>query len=372
MPTAEKQAEILGYLDEKGGFDILDRVSAKEPTLTLTELLALWRQTPKPMRKGRPVEPGEEERMLYVREQLSGVDLDKLVDQWAQTPDLSEAYEEQVRRFIPSGTPFKPIDYNAADMKKWLVSQGLSVCTQRKYRAAFGSFGTFLVESKVLESNPAKSVSLPKLARHDPVYLEEDQAKRLIASLPIDQAALEALMYGSGIEWQAAARLRKADFDIPRRMLLANGTKTAKKGSWRKRYIEVTEDWCWEYVMRWLNTLAPSAPFVRKNHRSALKMHQKYCVDLGISVDETDSTLHQYRHAFTVMWLNRGVRGGMREDKRDLLWLKNQLGHSPQSNLIDTTYGVEDRRYTLMTRIDERLANSATRPHDRPQLAAMK
>jgi hypothetical protein len=44
-----------------------------------------------------------------------------------------------------------------------------------------------------------------------------------------------------------------------------------------------------------------------------------------------DTTLHEYRHHFAVMHLRRGS---------DHQWIKNQLGHAPQSTLLYTTYGV--------------------------------
>jgi integrase len=67
------------------------------------------------------------------------------------------------------------------------------------------------------------------------------------------------------------------------------------------------------------------APDIRED--AALAAHHGAAKALGL----LRTTLHQHRHAFSVMHLKRGC---------DHQWLKNQLGHALQSTLLYTTYGL--------------------------------
>lgn len=371
METARAIAKVIEALDNKAAFGVLDRISAKEQTLTLAELLAHWRATPKRVVKGVQVTASDDECILYVQEQVENVDLSPLVAEWngagrrkgKSTADGGAKYLKQVRRFIPAGKSFPRGKFTTMAIFRFL-SQLTTPQTQRRYAAAIAAFGAWLVQAGIIDANPANQLELPEIGdQGDPVFLDEDEAKRVIASMPLDQAALEALMFGSAIEWQAAERLTAANFDIPNRLVFANGGKTR----WRRRWVEVTEDWCWDIVLRYLRTLSPNAKFVTKCEQAALGMHSRRCVSLSV----TETTLHQYRHAFAVMWLKRGAAGGLRSDGRNEAWLKNQLGHSPRSTLLFTRYGVYITEFALRARQEERRANE-TRPHDRPQLTAMK
>ncbi len=71
--------------------------------------------------------------------------------------------------------------------------------------------------------------------------------------------------------------------------------------------------------------------YARKHEGKALTVHHATAKRLHIR----RTTLHQHRHSFAVMWIRSGLKGG-----RDKQWLKNQLGHAPQSTVIDTVYGV--------------------------------
>lgn len=80
----------------------------------------------------------------------------------------------------------------------------------------------------------------------------------------------------------------------------------------------------------------PSVPFYSwsgevaiRRHKAAIRRFNKAQKQPDARLPET--TLHQYRHHFAVMHLRR---------QSDHQWIKNQLGHAPQSRLIYTTYGV--------------------------------
>ena len=67
--------------------------------------------------------------------------------------------------------------------------------------------------------------------------------------------------------------------------------------------------------------------FLGLREDAALAAHHAAAKALG----HPHTTLHQHRHSYAVMQLKAG---------RDHQWLKNQLGHAPQSTLLYTTYGL--------------------------------
>ncbi len=131
-------------------------------------------------------------------------------------------------------------------------------------------------------------------------------------------------MAGTGMEYSAAARVRRRDVDLEARVVFANG----EKNEYRTRYVEVTEDWAWQIIEAHAKGFSPNAPlFPGIREEAALVEHHRAAKALGLP----RTTLHHHRHSFAVMQLRRG---------RDNQWLKNQLGHAPQSTLLYTTYGL--------------------------------
>ncbi len=89
----------------------------------------------------------------------------------------------------------------------------------------------------------------------------------------------------------------------------------------------MTEDWATAIVAAHVMALAPAALlFPGITPAGALAQHHTTAKALGLP-----RTVRRHRrHSFAVMHLKRG---------RDHQWLKNQLGHAPQSTLIYSVYG---------------------------------
>jgi integrase len=130
-------------------------------------------------------------------------------------------------------------------------------------------------------------------------------------------------MAGTGMEWSAIAAATRRDVDLATRIVYARGTKN----TFRARYVEVSEDWAWEIARAHVAKLTPSAPLFDVDHDEALLVHHAAAEKLELP----RTTLHQHRHGFAVMHIRRGT---------DHQWIKRQLGHSPRSTLLYTTYGV--------------------------------
>lgn len=272
---------------------------------------------------------------------LDDSDLSPLVTEW--NGGRNPKYLAQVRRFIPAGESFPLSRFRRREISPFLAeltdaksegqtdAQGkpipprpASAATRNRYRAALSVFAKWLVERELLETNPVRDVAASAVKRRSITFLEPGQVKTLVDALPAPYRAFEALVAGTGMEYSAAAQVRRRDVDFQTRIVFASGLKT----EYRTRYVEVTEDWAWQIIEAHAKTVAPNGllfPEIRED--APLNAHDEAAKVLGLP----RTTLHQHRHSYAVMHLKRGC---------DHQWLKNQLGHAPQSTLIYTTYGL--------------------------------
>lgn len=274
----------------------------------------------------------------------SDPDIDPLITEWAKK--AKPRYVQQVRALIPEGTPFRRSSFRPRVLKDLLDALDVGPNTRLKHKAALSNLAKRLLHDEILETNPVRDVELAPAPRADKALrsLRPEQAKKLVLAQDGEQRVIEALMVGSGVEWQGVERLTKGeDIDTKHRLIWAHGTKTARFGTFRDRWIEVTEDWAWAIVAAWIKPILPGAPIFTKTERRALWAHNRTAATLKLPA----TTLHQYRHTFAKMWIARGAVGGLRSDGRDLAWLKNQLGHAPESTLLLDTYGVEIKAFKL-------------------------
>lgn len=266
--------------------------------------------------------------------QAAETDLSPLVETLVRDP----RYRRQIRRLIPGDTRFPVSRFTTATVAAFLrtltadrrsadveaPARPVRATTKDRYRAALSHFARQLVEHGYLTSNPVRDVTGERKPRRPIRFLEPDQVRTLVDALPSPYRALEALLAGTGMELSAALGLRRRDVDTATRILFAQG----QKNSYRTRYVEVSEDWCWQIIAAHVKALAPAAllfPGVRED--VALRVHHRTAEAAGLP----RTTLHQHRHSYAVMHLRRGS---------DHQWLKTQLGHAPQSTLLYTTYGV--------------------------------
>lgn len=265
-------------------------------------------------------------RLEAALDALDDADLGALVAAWA-AGGAPARYVTQVRRMIPEGAPYPASSFTRGAVKGFLSGLPVSAQTKNRYRVALSQFARWLIETEVLDGNPVRDVRAAKVPARPIVYLDPADVRRLVDALAGESRVLEALMAGTGMEWGACRRLRRADVDVDARLVYARGTKN----EYRDRWVEVSEDWTWAIVLPHVRALAPSAPVFTIGERAALAAHHEAAAALGLR----HTWLHHHRHSFAVLWIKRA--GG---DVARLQWLKNQLGHAPQSTLIHTLYGV--------------------------------
>jgi integrase len=261
------------------------------------------------------------ERLNELLASLRDADLDVLVSEWAK--GANERYVTQVRQLIRNGERFPASHFRRKTISVFLAELPVSGSTRNRYKAALSVFAKWLVEREVLDTNPVRDVKSSKPNPARMVWLSRKDARRLIEALPMPYKALEALMYGTGMEWSAIANTTRADVDVKAMKIHAKGGKT----SYRNRNVLVTDAWAWKIFASHLKTLLPTAPLFNVKHDDALDVHHAAAKAVGLP----KSTLHDWRHTFAVNSLKEGM---------DRQLVKQQLGHAPNSNVVEKVYGV--------------------------------
>lgn len=259
--------------------------------------------------------------------ELDDVDLLQLLDQWhreLQSRQFRSAarYRFQVAMIV--GTHAKRSSFNRATLSASLAALSVSPSTRNRYRAAVSVFASWLVERGVLIHNPIRDVKGFKNAPPRETWLPREDAQRLIAALPAPLQSLEALLAGTGMEMQAALRVRRRDIDLTQRTVYANGGKTP----WRQRTVRVTEDWCWPYLVAHAASCTPQALLWPRRHERYLDWHRKALAHPSFA-GWPRYTLHDHRHTYSVNSLKDGM---------PLELLRKQLGHK-DTVLIQRNYG---------------------------------
>ncbi len=256
-----------------------------------------------------------------ITDALDDIDIEPLVAEWAKHANAK--YVTQVRRLIPEGQRFAASRFRRKTISVFLAGLPVSGSTRNRYKAALSVFAKWLVEREVIDTNPVRDVKSAKPNPARMVWLTTAQAKQLIEALPKPYRALEALMYGTGMEWSAIANTKRSDVDTETRKIHAQGTKTTH----RNRVVRFTDEWAWKHFFEHVKSLTPHAPLFELSQDYALDVHQAVSTKLKLPA----STLHDWRHTYAVNWLRAN---------KPVAPLKRQLGHAPNSTVVERVYGV--------------------------------
>ncbi len=212
--------------------------------------------------------------------------------------------------------------------------------------SAIRSFFSFLERKGILESNPAKEISSPKLDRYIPGYLTVDEVFRLLErpqeEKPFgsrDLAILE-LLYSCGIRVSEMAGLNISSMDAEARLLKVTG-----KGN-KERIVPVGRQ-ALRAIQRYLDATKhfrkkegedlESAPLFlnqrggRLTSRSIRRIVKQYALECGLSPEISP---HSMRHSFATHMLDGGA---------DLRSVQELLGHESLSTTQKYTHVTLDR-----------------------------
>jgi integrase/recombinase XerC len=255
-------------------------------------------------------------------------DLEQFVDY------LSPAHPKTGKRTAPA-----PAEIDHITIREWLASlhsaQKKKSSIARKL-AALRTFFQFLVREGMLELNPAKLVSTPRLEKKLPKHLSIEEAIRFIETPDIetelgkrDRAMLE-LMYATGVRVAELTKLNLGHIDFKNRLIRVSGKR-------RKERIVPFGEPALEALRSYLDVrdgLLDAAPVserepealflnyqgTRITTRSVGRVVEKY---IRVCAGRYDISPHALRHSFATHLLDSGA------DLRDIQEL---LGHARLSS----------------------------------------
>jgi len=244
------------------------------------------------------------------------------------SPHTITNYKLDLRDFSKflAGTELEKIDYLM--LRKYLAvlkEKNLNSRSVGRRLSALRSFFRFLSREGYIKTNPILILSSPKLDKHLPSFMTEEEVKKLIESAFAkapddllafrDRAILEAF-YSSGLRISEVVGLNVDDVDFISGILKIRG-----KGK-KERIVPVGEA-ALGAIRKYLGKKKKEteAVFLNKNSRrittrGVMDIVRKYLRQAGI---KPGVSAHTFRHSFATHLLNRGA---------DLRTVQELLGHA--------------------------------------------
>jgi len=221
-----------------------------------------------------------------------------------------------------------------------LKEKSLGNRTVGRHLSALRSFFRFLSREGYIKTNPILMLSSPKLDKHLPSFMTEEEVARLIESAFAknekdefglrDRAILETF-YSSGLRISELVSLSIEDVDF-----ISGVVKAFGKG--KKERVVPIGDAALNAIRKYLDKRKKqsTALFLNKNNkristRGVRNIVEKYLKGAGIARGVSP---HTFRHSFATHLLNRGA---------DLRTVQELLGHANLSSTQIYTHLTTDR-----------------------------
>jgi integrase/recombinase XerC len=209
------------------------------------------------------------------------------------------------------------------------------------------SFYDFLMREALVEDNPAKSVSTPKLEKKVPRFLYIEEVKQFLEApsvgdpLGIRDRALLELLYATGVRVSECMGLKLEDLDLDTGMARVFG-----KGA-KERIVLLGQKAC-DAILRYLDHARPKLLQERKavgeeralflnyrgeplSVRSVRRMVDKYMLQVA---GQLSISPHVLRHTFATHMLDEGA---------DLRVVQELLGHVSLSSTQIYTHATKEK-----------------------------
>jgi tyrosine recombinase XerC len=243
-------------------------------------------------------------------------------------------------KFI-AGTELEKIDY--INLRKYLAvlkEKNFGNRTVARRLSALRSFFRFLCREGYIKTNPILMLSSPKLEKHLPSFMTEDEVLRLIDSAfsktPKDLAGLRdrailEVFYSSGLRISELGGLNLDDIDHISGILKVRG-----KGK-KERIVPVGET-ALVAVRKYLaqRKKQTDALFLNNHSRRITTRGVRFLLAkyLKASATKPGVSAHTFRHSFATHLLNRGA---------DLRTVQELLGHANLSSTQIYTHLTTDK-----------------------------
>jgi tyrosine recombinase XerC len=244
---------------------------------------------------------------------------------------------EDFKKFL-GDSPIEKVDYLLVRRYLALLKEkNFGSKTMARHLSTLRSFFKFLVREGFLKNNPILSVSSPKIEKHLPSFLTEEQTVRLIeSSSPKNEAgfrdrAILETFYSSGLRISELVGLNLDDVDF-----IGGIIKVRGKG--KKERIVPVGDKALQSLREYLNkrkkqtqSLFLNKRGTRITDRGVRGIVAKY---IRISGMKQRISPHTLRHSFATHLLNRGA---------DLRTVQELLGHASLSTTQIYTHLTTER-----------------------------
>ena len=246
------------------------------------------------------------------------------------------AYAGDLMRFAlfaaPDADEFDPTDVSMMQLRHYLAhlrQSGAARTTIARKVASLRSFYRFLMREGVVSDNPAANLTVPRLEKRLPTFLDEDQVTRLLGAPDTaepagrrDRAILE-MLYSTGVRIGELAALSLEDVDLI-------GEVAQVKGKGKKERLVPLGAQGVQALRDYLEVRTRVAQRRRTNRRALFvnkaggrlsdrgirRIFHKYARMVGLPDKVSPHTL---RHSFATHMLNRGA---------DLRSVQELLGHA--------------------------------------------
>jgi len=229
---------------------------------------------------------------------------------------------DDFRKFLGEAA-IEKVDY--LTLRKYLAhlkEKNLGSKTVSRHLSALRSFFKFLIREGYLKTNPILTVSSPKLEKHLPRVLTEEEVFKLIeASLPKDEQGLRdrailEIFYSCGLRISELVGLNIDDIDF-----IGGIIKVRGKG--KKERISPIGDKAIGALRAYLDKRKRQSGVIFLNKRgtriSARGVRDIFSKYMRISQIKQGASPHTLRHSFATHLLNRGA---------DLRTVQELLGHA--------------------------------------------
>jgi len=216
-------------------------------------------------------------------------------------------------------------------IRSWLAGlkeKGLTSKSVNRKISSLKSFFKYLLKTGEIENSPMSSVISPKISKRLPVFIKEDDTKKLVVALnqsaedwkSLNAKMLITIFYATGMRLSELINLKEKQIDISRGHI-----KVLGKGN-KERIIPVSNEVIvviGEYQQLKRRDFAGTADYLLITEKGN-KLYPRYAWQLVNQVLGQASTLdkkspHVLRHTFATHLMNNGA---------DLNAVKELLGHS--------------------------------------------
>jgi len=243
-------------------------------------------------------------------------------------------------KFI-AGAALEKIGY--LDLRKYLaVLKEKNFCSRTVSRrlSTLRSFFRFLCREGYIKTNPLLMLSSPKLEKHLPAFMTEEEVGRLIESafaktqkdiLGLRDRAILEVFYSSGLRISELVGLNLEDIDFIGGILKIRG-----KGK-KERIVPIGET-ALATLKKYLEKRKKSteALFLNNHHRRITTRGVRFLIAkyLNVSGTKPGVSAHTFRHSFATHLLNHGA---------DLRTVQELLGHVNLSSTQIYTHLTTDK-----------------------------